>query len=145
MSAPTPWRIKHIHGTPIVVDARGYTVISSVNAIEGEVAEQVMRVIVDGVNEAAARAAGPDLAALARVVVAEDKAGTITSTRRHMASALLADALSLRRCETCGNTVPDDVLPAERVDGAIELRCGRCSRAVVEGRVARFPERLPVS
>jgi hypothetical protein len=86
----------------------------------------------------ARRTKKPDLSVLARVVLAEDAAGRTHSTRRHVASALLAEAVVARRCETCGDPVPDDVVPAERVDGALELSCAGCDRRLAQERSERI-------
>jgi hypothetical protein len=136
--SPTPWSICMLHGAPMVVDARGYTVISTVNAIESETVLHLMQTIVDGVNAAAERAKGPDLAALARVVVEEDRAARTRSQRRHVASMLLAQAVACRRCKVCGAPVADDVIPSESIDGAISLHCADCTVRIARERGARL-------
>jgi hypothetical protein len=133
MSAPTPWSLRHLHGAPMVVDARGYTVIppGGVNAHSGDVPLRLLAQIVGAVNAVA------ENHGLARAVLEMDERGDRTP-KRHHASSLLARAVACRRCETCGDPVPDDVVPAELVDGAIELTCARCEGHAAQAREQRL-------
>lgn len=47
-----------------------------------------------------------------------------------------------RRCEVCGNPVPMDYVPSERLDGSLEILCPPHDRERIEARNAFINSRI---